>query len=137
MGRGTIAGLYGPFGSVYHRSHNSVARRFLRDAMERLFPSPLVRVDAQPCIDISLRRKGDALLIHLANTANMQTTSDYSVIDYIPPGGPIMIEADLNKEPQGIFLEPGHSPLLSEWSDGELRVVVNSLDIHSVVNIRE
>jgi hypothetical protein len=134
LGRGRIAGMYGPFGTVYHRSHNTVARRLLGEVVQELFPSPMVALDAPPCVDVSLRRKEGAILVHLTNVAGMQVAQDHTVIDHIPPVGPVVIEVALDEEPRGIHIEPTQT-VSTDWSDGRLRVILESVDIHSVLAI--
>ncbi len=104
--------------------------------MQRLLPEPLVTVNAPPCVDVSLRRSGEKLLIHLSNMAGMQTTPQYAVIDFIPPIGPVELTVCLDKKPREVLLEPGDQEITSNWSDGKLRVVLPQLNIHNVVVIR-
>jgi len=135
LGKGRVGAIYGPFGSVYLRSHNPVARRFVGDVVRQLFPEPLVKIDGPPCVDVSLRRKGRTLLVHLANTANMQVAPEYPIIDCVPPVSPMVVEVASKAQPKAVHIEPGHQAVRVRWSRGRLRVGIPSLDIHSAISI--
>jgi len=134
-GKGQIAAIYGPLGSVHQRSHYPVVRNFLEKIMQRLFPEPLLTVDAPPCVDVSLRRSDNKLLIHLSNMAGMQVAPQYAVIDFIPSIGPVKLTLRLDEKPKQVSLVPNNQEIVTEWADGKLIVVLPELNIHSVVVI--
>ena len=134
-GRGQIAAVYGSFGRVFVDCHHPVLRYFLGDLMQRLYPEPLVTVDGPPCVDISIRRRGGQLLIHLANTANMQVSPRHTVIDFVPAMGPIGLTIRLPQAPEQVRLAPPDTPLETRWENGLLHVTVPEMAMHSVVVI--
>lgn len=136
-GKGQIGAIYGPFGSVYMRSHYPVLRYFMSEIMKNLFPEPLVKFDSPPCLDVSLRKDGNMLLIHLANTASMQTASNYALIDFIPSIGPIEMTVSLEKKPKKVHVIPEEHDIKHHWSDGKLKITLPKLDIHNVIVIEQ
>ena len=134
-GKGQIGAVYGPLGSVYIRSHYPVIRHLMSEVMKRLLPEPIVALEAPPCVDVSIRRKENRMLIHLANTAGMQVPGQYAVIDFIPAIGPIEIIVRLDKKPKRISLVPDDNDIKHHWSDGQLRIILPELHIHSVIAI--
>ncbi len=136
LDKGKVAAIYGPFASIYSRAHSAIARRFLRDMLQRVFRNPLVEVAAPPCVDVSLRMKGDDLLVHLVNTANMQVAPNHVNIDYVPPSPWVALELPMKREPEEVSLEPGHMPVKTDTTGGELKILVESLPIHEVVTVR-
>ena len=134
-GKGQIGAIYGPLGNVHQRSHYPVVRQFLGEVMQQLFPEPMVKLKSPPCVDVSLRCDSDRLLIHLANTAGMQVSPRYAVIDFTPSIGPLELTVRLDKEPRKVSLVPADCDIETHWSNGKLRVTLPKLDIHNVVVI--
>lgn len=136
-GKGRVAAIYGPFGSVYMLSHYPVLRYFMSEVMKNLFPESLVTFNSPPCLDISLRRSEGKLFIHLANTANMQTASNYALTDFIPSIGPIEMTVSLEKKPKKIYVIPDEYDIKHHWSDGKLKITLPKLDIHNVIVVEQ
>ncbi len=134
-GKGMIGAIYGPLGSVFNRSHFPAIRHMLSDSMKQLFPEPMVELDAPPCVDVSIRQKEGKLLIHLANTAGMQASPQYAIIDFIPSLEQMELVVRIDKRPKRVWLAPEDRELKTHWSDGQLSVIIPKLDIHSVVVI--
>ncbi len=133
--KGSLGSIFGPFGTVYHRSHNPVARRFLLGVVKRLFPRPMVELRGPPCVDVSLRRKDGRLLVHLSNTANMQVAPEYPITDFVPPLGRMTVRTRTDSEADEAFLEPGHQRLASHRTREGLQIEIPSLHLHSVVSL--
>ena len=132
-GEGQIGAVYGPLGSVYERSHYPAIRQFLGEIMETLFPSPMLELNAPPCVDVSLRRNGETLLIHLGNTAGMQVSQKYAVVDFTPSIGPLELAVKLDREPKKVTLIPDNCDMDYQWADGKLKIKLSCLDVHSVI----
>ncbi|MBD3184642.1 hypothetical protein GF312_20345 [Candidatus Poribacteria bacterium] len=135
IGEGQIAGVYGPVGSVYNRSHYPAIRDFMSKAMKRLLPEPVVELNAPPCVDVSVRTDGKRTLIHLANTAGMQISNKYAVIDFTPSIGPIGLNVRMEKNPQRVYMAPGNDDIDFIWENNQVKLSLPVLDIHSVVVI--
>lgn len=132
---GHIAAIYGPLGSVYRDYHTPQIRELLHGVMQALFPQPLVEIDGPPCIDLAVRKKDGKLLLHLTNTAGMQVTSAYTILDFIPATGPITARVRLEEAPTAVTLVPG-GEIEWTWGDGVLTVMLPSLHIHNVIVIK-
>jgi len=133
LGKGSIAAVYGPFGTAFCATHVPALREFLGKLMVKLFPQPLVELDAPPCIDVALRSKNGKTLIHLSNTAGMQTDPNRIVIDYVPPAGPITLFVKAQRRPRRVALAPADQPIKKKWADGLLTVTIPKLEIHNVL----
>ena len=134
-GKGQVGAIYGPMGSVFYRSHYPVIRQMLSDVMQKLFPQPIVELNAPACVDVSVRRQDDKLLVHLANTVGMQVPASYAVIDFIPSLEQMELIVRLEKKPKKVYVVPDDFEVKTHWSDGKLSVLLPKLDIHSVVVI--
>ncbi len=133
-GKGRIGAVYGPLARAYRNSHHPHLRRLIGQIVERLFPEPLVTVDAPPCVDIALRRTRDGKLsLHLLNRANAPHADHYGIIDFVPTVGPIRVTMRVPTKPQHVRWVPGNDRPQWTWADGTLSVTVPSLHVHSVV----
>ncbi len=134
LGRGKVGAIYGPLGSVHLRYHTPQVRDFLKGVMQILFPGPLVELCGPPCVDVAVRRKAGRLLVHLVNTAGMQVASTYTILDAIPPVGPLTIKVRVAAPPLSVAVVP-RCDIVTAWEDGILSVELPSLEIHSVLSI--
>jgi hypothetical protein len=134
-GKGMIGAIYGPLGSVFNRSHYPIIRKLLSENMKQLFPEPMVELNGSPCVDVSIRKKDNRLLIHLANTAGMQVSPQYAIIDFIPSLDQMELIVRIDKRPKRVWLVPEDYELKTHWADGKLSIIIPKLGIHSVVVI--
>jgi hypothetical protein len=131
-GDGQIAAIYGPAGSVFAATHAPETRRFLARVLGQIFV-PSFTIDGPPVIEAALRRKGDTMLLHLANAAGMQLASDYGAIDFVPPVGPIRLKVRMPRRPRRVTVEPGGRAAEGSWSEGVWTGTLDRLEIHSVL----
>ena len=108
VGKGQIGAIYGPAALAYFRTHHPALRALIGDLAARLFPNPMVKVDAPPCVDIALRRtRAGKLSVHLLNLANAQRAERFLSTDYIPTVGPIEITLRIAERPKRVRWSPG------------------------------
>ena len=133
LGKGKIAGIYGPLGTAHYTYHTPQLRGLLKEVMYEVFPKPLVELEAPPCVDMALRRSGERLLIHLTNTAGMQISDNYTIIDYIPSVGPVKLKIHVDSQPASVTLVPADCPIDVAAVDDSIIVSIPTLHIHNVV----
>jgi hypothetical protein len=133
-GAGQIATVFGPVAIGYQRTHHPALRQFIAEIVRRLFPEPAVRVDAPPCVDLSLRRSpAGKLSLHLLNLSNAQRGKDFLNTEFVPPLGPIRVWLSIPEKPKAVTWEPGHEPLDWSFQEGVLSTEVPSLHIHGAI----
>ncbi len=136
-GRGQIAAVWGPVGSVFFRCHHPYLKRFIGDIVGRLFPKPAVEIDGPPCLDIALRRtRAGELCLHVLNLTNMPTSRRYGIIDDIPAVGPIKVRMKVPAKPEAVVWIPGEVKLEWTWSAGILAVTIPRVHVHGVVCVK-
>ena len=133
LGRGQIAATYFTFGQGYLSTGSQSARQFLNGLVRQLFPKPLVQVEGSSDVDVSVNRSGGKLAVNLVNTAGPHADRKTPVFETIPPVGPLEITIRLAKAPEHVTVEPGGQPLTFEHRDGEVRLTLPKLEIHSIV----
>ena len=135
-GKGQIGAIYGPAALAYFRTHHPALRALIGDLAARLFPDPLVTVEAPPCVDIALRRtRAGKLSLHLLNLTNTQRAERFLSTDYIPTAGPIEITLRVAERPKRVRWSPSGRGLAWKWASGLLTVTLKQLAIHGVVVI--
>lgn len=136
FGRGRIAAIFGPVAQAFYRSHHPALRLFIGQLVEKIFPDPVVRVEAPPTVDIALRRVKDGrLTLHLLNRTGFPVPDRYSFIDAIPEVGPIRITLNLPARPKAITGHPDGTRLRWKWEKGRAVIVVSSLHIHGIIAV--
>lgn len=134
FGNGKIAATSFSLGQVYLRDRPEPLRRFLNDLARELFPKPMVEVKGSNDVDVCLARNHEKLLVNLVNTAGPHKTQ--SILQTIPPVGPLDISVRLDNKPAAVTLEPGARSLKFDYRDGQLRLTVPKVEIHEIVSVR-
>jgi alpha-L-fucosidase len=133
LGRGKIAATYFSFSRAYLADRSPSTRSFLHELVRQLFPRPMVEVQGSPDVDVSVNRLQGRLAINLVNTAGPHADVNLPHHDSIPAVGSLGLRVRLPQKPARIQLEPEGRELPFEYREGEARVTLPSLDIHSVV----
>jgi hypothetical protein len=135
-GKGKIIGVYGAAASNYFNAHHPFLRHYLGSFMQKLFPNPMFKTDAPPCVDFGLTRSQDgSLCVHLLNLADMPAMGRRAFPDRIPPTGAFHVTVALDKAPSSVRLEPKGSALASEWREHELKIAIPNIDIYEIIVI--
>lgn len=133
VGKGQMAAIYGPAGSIYAWAHTPAVRQFLRRVVNKVY-SPTAKVDGPPTLEIALRRKPRSLLLHIVNCTGMQVAADYVGGDFVPPVGPVKVEIKLPRAPRRVTLEPGARALAGSFANGVWRGTIARVEVHEIVN---
>jgi hypothetical protein len=98
-GKGTV--VYVPFGvfDYYHTLRYPLVRAFIGECAKLAAGKLAVRVTAPRCIEVFLRKQGDATVIHFVNRLNgLPDPQNHGMVDDIPAVGPVAVEVDLDKK---------------------------------------
>lgn len=115
-GAGMVAAIHGPAGAAFAATHAAAIRELVRRAVAEIF-APAVEVNGPPTVEVSLRRKGGRLLVHLNNCTAMRVAADYATVDFIPEVGPLQVAIRLAKAPRSVTFEPDGKKLAGEWKN--------------------
>lgn len=132
-GMGVLAALYAPLGQRYLTGRCAHLRHHLADMVHRLFPKPLVELRTPAMVDLTVRRIGDQLTIHLCNTAGPHT-QDFTW-DVLPPTGDLRLFVRLKHNPRAIRLQPAGRKLRWTREGDGVTIDIPCLAIHGVVVI--
>jgi hypothetical protein len=84
-------------------------------------------------VDVTVNRIDGKLAVNLINTAGGHNVRKTTVFDEIPPVGPLEIAIRLPRRPAKITLQPQGRDLPFGYAAGQARLVLEKLDIHSVL----
>jgi hypothetical protein len=131
LGRGKIGVLSFTLSQDDERLPNNRARGFFNLVVRELFPKPMVEVKGSSDVDVVVNRLGGRLAVNLVNTAGPHQTEP--ILDSIPPVGPLDIRIRIPDKPTRVTLEPGGQSLPFLYGDGEVRLLLPQLEIHSII----
>jgi hypothetical protein len=137
LGKGEIAGVYLNLGDRYLNGKVTVARDFLHELVNTIFPDPMVTVRGSHNVDVSVNRINGKLAINLVNTAGPNANSNVYVYDDIPPLGPLQISVRLDKKPKNVSLEPSGLKLNLNYDNKLLKVTIPRLELYEILLIEE
>jgi hypothetical protein len=139
LGRGLAVHVAGDPLPGFQAFGYPTVRAFVKSLLDRMEPQPLLASDAPSWMEISLRTRGDELLVHFLNG---NPGFDMSVVGgqdlfagEIPEVGPYPASVRSAERPKAIFAEPGHRPLDFQWRDGRAWFTVPRLKIHACVRV--
>jgi len=137
VGAGQVVHIPTTLFANYYEFGDPGVPAWLREIADRLVPTPLLRTDAPTCVDITLRKRQNDLLIHLVNQSSGRDLSrpDFADVwvDDVPGLGLINLEIRCEQAPGEPYLAPGNEPVGSSHADGRLRVTVPGMKIHACV----
>jgi len=121
------------------RQHAEPLRRaFVRQLIEALEPCLSLRVQAPPCVDVVLRRQDERRLVHLVNRAG--APGEGTVVEEVPPVGPVVVEMDLPAPPRRVELAPESGepdweflPAPESGTGGTLRARIAQVALHTAL----
>jgi hypothetical protein len=140
LGKGRIVHVCTDLFTHYQSLGDPQMLRWLREILEHLDAKPFLVTDAPSWVDVSLRRKGDRLLIHCVNqnpgrdVAKLHT--DDLWVDEIPEVGPFTLRLRLTVPPAAATWEPGGQALPYAARAGILRLEVPRFPLHGCVAVQ-
>jgi hypothetical protein len=92
---------------------------------------------APSTVEITLRRKEGALLVHFVNHAAGRPLGENGVfVENAPSTPPFSLTLGVPEQPETVVLQPGGEAPEWSWAEGTLTVFLPALHIHAVLEIR-
>ncbi len=136
VGAGKIVGIHGDLMWSYYQTHQPRLRRFFAQLLRALAIPHCLEVEAQPSVEVTLRRKGGSLLVHLVNRAvNPCLTPRLHMVEEVPPSGPAVIRLRCGA-PQSVRLQPGAREVAWQYNDGTMECRIESVAIHDILEVK-
>jgi len=140
LGRGLAVHIATNFFDLYWRYGNPDMLAWLREILDLLQPEPLLATDAPSFVEVALRQKSDALLLHVINgnpgrDLSLVGSDDYWVDD-IPSVGPFTFAIRCGRKPRSATWEPEGARAETRWNKSVLRVTLPRLEIHTCLALK-
>ncbi len=105
----------------------------LLPCVRELFPKPMVEITGSHDVDVCIARNHGKLLVNLVNTTGPHHTQ--SIIESIPPVGPLNVTIRHAKKPAKVTLEPSGQPLPFHYYDGNIQLTIPQVAIHEIIAV--
>jgi len=135
FGKGKIAGVYVNLGKYYLRMNNPLYRDFINSLVHRLFPNPKVEVKGSGNVIVTVNEINRKLAVNIVNISGPHANTRVARYDEIPSIGPLDVKIRLNIKPQRVILQPENIELKYSYSNGELTIKIDKIDVHSIIMI--
>ena len=97
---------------------------------------PELRVIAPACLDVTLRRRGSTVFVHLINrSSGIPNLSNNGAVDEIPHIGPVTVRMKSPVQPQQVSWRFEDGKPEHQWNNGVLTVRIPSVKIHGVLEV--
>ena len=136
FGKGKIAGVYFSIGKNYLRMNNPVYRNFINALVKKLFPNPKVEISCNENVVLTVNQLENKLAINLINLSGPHANTRVARYDNIPSIGPFDVKVKVSSKPTQVMLEPENISLKYSYENGEIKVKINKLDIHSIIIVK-
>jgi len=134
LGEGRGYYLAADFFAYYHRSQYPGLRDFFGAILGDAMPQPPLLTTAPPSVELVLRRKGNATILHWVNhSPGKSLAQNNPFIERVPPSEPFSVTIAVGEEPLEVRLQPeGIEP---EWSfsEGALTAFVPPVHLHTAL----
>ena len=135
-GKGKIAAIYGPIGTVYGDYRYPRIRSFAGQVLKTLTGTMPVEIDAPTWVQLTVRQRPGQTIVHLLNTSTTQPLSPVNpYVEDVQPTGPITVRVQCAARPASVTLSPDEAGLTWKWSKGVLTATIESLYIHNALVI--
>jgi hypothetical protein len=134
-GNGEIAATHLDLGKASLIRFAPVHRDFLAGLVREIFPNPKVTVNGSHYVDVTLNRKGGALILNLVNATGPHDNEKVMAFDEIPPVGPLQITMRVDQKPGKVMLQPENIPVAYTYRDGVVSFSLQEVKIHELVVI--
>lgn len=136
QGKGIVVGIYGPVFGKYAISHYPGIRSFIGKVIKTMNIAGLMKVEAPARVNVTLREKGERMMINLVNLGCDHPLSPKNpYIENVPPAGPVKISLPLKTKPEAVFFAPGSMPVKWNYAKGYLITEIPETGIHNILVI--
>ncbi len=130
-GKGNIIAVGLDFGAVYTSNRTTCAKNFFRNMTAVTFPNPLVKVEGSDFVELAITRRDNMMFIHLLNYGGPHEVPSVRTYNEIPKLGPLTVTISDAVSPKSVTIEPEHKA----WTGDAHRIVIDSLEIHTVIAV--
>jgi hypothetical protein len=120
----------------YRRTAYGVYKTLVHELMDRLLPDPVLRANCPSTAELTLRRRGDDLLVCLLHYCPQRRGQDIDIVEDAQPLVDVELSLRTDREPEAVTLEPGGRELGCRWQEGRALVQLPTIEGAAVVALR-
>ncbi len=124
-----------PLFADYAQHGNQVYRLVLEDCIGRLVPNPLVRSGLPTTAELTLRRQGRDLIVHVLNYVIQRKSRTIDIIEESWPLRDVALSIRCPQVPTRAEVVPQRSEIPCRYADGRVHVAIPLVDGHQMVRI--
>ena len=134
-GNGHFAGIYAKYGE-YQNAATSGARDAVEETVSAVYPRKKVEISGTHEIQVVLTEKNGALNVNLINVSGRHTDAKYANYDEILPIYGVGLSIERPSAPKSVKEMPSGRELSYRYENGRVELVLERLDIHTVIVIK-
>ena len=107
----------------------------LLNLIEQLFPRPLVRTDLPAYVEVTVRKLGRSMIVHILNYLVQRKCKQLDTIEEVVPLSERNIRIHTDVQPLEVLLVPQGIPLHFTYVDGYVSIILDRLDGRTLLEI--
>ena len=136
VGKGWAAFIAGDVFRAYQVKNQWNLKHIVTNLLQLMAPEPLVSVEAQPWLEVTLMRQPSRMLVHLVNQQGGRAVDGNNYcLEQVTPVRNVTARIRLAQRPARITLEPDGSAPQWSYSNGVVTVLVPEVAIHRAIAI--
>ncbi len=136
FGKGRAVFLAAPLFAALRNNYNPLGAWLIDRLLRLAVARPLLDVQAEPGLEVSLMRQTGGYVIHLINKGGeRQLGGPWRVIPSIRPSGPVRFRLRLPSRPKAIVPVPDDHAIEWRWAEGSLECSTPAVPIHLAVRV--
>jgi hypothetical protein len=136
LGKGTVSAVNFDAGSAYQQYKTPVIRDLLGETINHTFQNQLVKVNGSKLVHVAANTKNGKTYINLLNIAGEHTNQSAIGYDQVPALHDLTVSISTQKKPAKIILQPEGKEMDFSYSNGISTLMVQKLEIHSILEIQ-
>ena len=125
------------FGCNYLKNKSTPIQNYIKLLFESFGVTSIVKTNYPSCIDVTLRKNGDEVVVNLLNMLGAHNENAVREFDFIPPLHDVEIEIKCENKPKSVKLVPENIECDFTYQDKIIKIKLEKLEIHSAVIIKE
>ena len=136
-GKGKAVYIAGPVFTSFCDFYNPGILFLVKNVFDILVPEPLLDVQCEPGVEVTLTSQDNRININLINTNGERRNKTWSVTESIRPTGEIQIRFRMIKKPGSVTLIPENKPVPFSYENNVVTCKIPHLHIHTCVQIQQ
>lgn len=134
-GVGHWIGIYANYGSYQH-GRTAGAREMIGKIVESVCGRKIVEIDGTHMAQVVLTEKNGSLNVNLLNVSGRHTDARFLNYDEVVPLRDVRVSVEYPTVPNSVTLMPGGEKINFSYVDGRIELLLDRVDIHSVIVIK-